>query len=334
MPVYNGASYLSAAVQSILRQTFTDFEFLIIDDGSTDDSVAIIGCFDDSRIRLVRNGKNLGLVASLNRGLDLARGEYVARMDADDISRPARLAKQVRFMDDNPQVGVCGSWIRYIPSHHIWKLPRGNEEIKCWQFHTVGVAHPAVMLRRNLFVRNGLYYDPAYLYIEDFELWGRALKYMKFANIQEVLLDYRISHGQVCSRHLAEQLETVIKLRTELLGELGIFPTAAEQDLHEAIMNCQIPPDKDFIDRTEQWLLLLGGANKAAGKYEVGIFTKRLFEIWFSVCVTLADTGNCSWKRCRNSLLWSEANVSVWNGMRALGAWITHKGLWSRHEHR
>jgi glycosyltransferase involved in cell wall biosynthesis len=177
MPVYNGAPCLAEAIQSILRQTFTGFEFLIINDGSTDGSVAVIQGFHDPRIRLVHNETNLGLVASLNKGLGLAQGEYIARMDADDISRPERLALQVNFMDTNPAVGVCGSWVQYFPKaeNSVWKLPRRTEEIRCLQFTTVGVAHPSIMLRRQLFANYGLLYDPRYRHIEDYELWGRAL---------------------------------------------------------------------------------------------------------------------------------------------------------------
>ena len=334
MPVFNSSGYLSEALQSILRQTFADFEFIIINDGSTDDSADIINKFSDPRIRLMHNGTNLGVVESLNRGLVMARGEYVARMDADDLSRPTRLAKQVAFLDNNPRVGVCGSWVRFIPDNTIWKLPESFDEIKCWQFHSVGVAHPVVMIRRKVFVENGLFYDPRYQHIEDYELWGRALNYMDFANIQEVLLDYRISSEQICSRHGARQLESARSLRAERLKEIGIIPTSAEQELHEAIMNCRLPSDRVYLDQAEQWLLRLESANSAVGKYRKDFFAKRLLAIWFSICANPGSAGICSWKRCRDSLLWSRANTSSWYGIRAFGAWITHKGLWFRHEER
>ena len=112
MPVYNGEKYLKEAITSILLQTFDDFEFLIINDGSSDASVDIIQSFRDPRIRLVHNDTNIGLIATLNKGLKLAHGKYVARMDQDDISLPRRLEKQTYFMDNNPDVGVCGTWIK------------------------------------------------------------------------------------------------------------------------------------------------------------------------------------------------------------------------------
>ena len=111
MTVHNGEKHLSEAIDGILNQTFKDFEFLVIDDGSTDGSADIIQSYKDVRIRFISNGKNLSVPVSLNMGLNLARGEYIARMDCDDISLPQRLEKQVQFMDANPEVGVCGTWL-------------------------------------------------------------------------------------------------------------------------------------------------------------------------------------------------------------------------------
>jgi glycosyltransferase involved in cell wall biosynthesis len=110
MPVYNGKEYLALAVESILRQTFADFEFIIINDGSTDNSADIAASYEDPRIKLLHNDKNLGLIPSFNRGLENSRGEYIARMDADDIAFPDRFKKQVAFLDDHPDIALCGSW--------------------------------------------------------------------------------------------------------------------------------------------------------------------------------------------------------------------------------
>jgi hypothetical protein len=317
-------------MESILGQVFTDFEFLIINDGSTDNSVAIVQSYTDPRISLIHNDGNLGLTASLNKGLELAQGEFIARMDADDISRPERLALQVNFMDANQLVGVCGSWVQFLPksNNYVWKLPARSEEIRCWQFHTVGVAHPSVMMRRQFFAQNGLLYDPQYRYSQDYELWGRAIRYMDFANIQKVLLDYRISPEQICAMHGAEQLATVAPLRLQRVRELGIEPTQTEQELHEMIMNGMMPPDGMLLDKAEEWLLQLESVNRAVGKYPPDCFSRRLLDIWFSTCISLADASACSLKRCLRSSLWSAVNASVWHRVRALGAWAVRKGVW------
>jgi hypothetical protein len=327
MAVFNSERYLRDSVESILGQTFTDFEFLIIDDGSTDSSVQIIQSYTDPRICLVHNSGNLGLAASLNKGLALALGEYIARMDADDISRPERLSRQVYFMDEHPLVGVCGSWVQFFPkpNNNVWKLPERSEEIRCWQFHTVGVAHPSVMLRRQFFTQHGLMYDPLYRYAQDYELWGRAIRHMGFANIPEVLLDYRISPDQICATHGAEQLAAVAPLRLQRVRELGIVPTSEQQELHEMIMSGVIPAESVSLDRAEQWLLQLESANRAVGMYPVDRFSRRLIDVWFSICITLADTSVCSLRRCLMSPLWGTAHAPAWHRARALGAWIARK---------
>lgn len=327
MPVYNCERYLRDAMESILGQTFTNFQFLIINDGSTDNSINIIKSYTDHRIRLVHNEQNLGLVMSLNKGLELSHGEFIARMDADDISRPERLMLQVDFMDANPLVGVCGSWVQYFPmsDNSVWKLPKSSEEIRCWQFHSVGVAHPSVMLRRQFFIEHGLLYDPRYLHIEDFELWGRAIQYMNFANIQKVLLNYRINPEQICALHGAEQHAAIAPLRLLQVKRLGIEPTQDEQQLHEMIMNGAVPPESDSLDRAEQWLLKLLSANRTSGIFRADCFSRRLLDIWYSICITLADASACSFKRCLMSPLWSAANASEWHRVRACGAWAVRK---------
>lgn len=325
MAVYNGERYLREAMDSIIGQTFTDFEFLIINDGSTDSSARIIQSYCDPRICLVDSDSNLGLTVSLNRGLGLAKGEFVARMDADDISKPERLALQVSFMDANPQVGVCGSWVQYSSDKCVWKLPERSEEIRCWQFHTVGVAHPSVMMRRQFFAEHRLLYDPQYRYAQDFELWGRAIRYMDFANIQKVLLDYRISPAQICAKYGTEQLAAIAPLRLQRVRELGIEPTSDQQQLHEMIMNGVIPAGPEYLDRAEQWLLQLESANRAAGTYPTDHFSRRLLDIWFSICISLSDVSSCSVRRCLKSPLWAAVQTSAWHRARALGAWITRK---------
>ena len=326
MPVYNGGSFLSEAIQSILRQTYTDFELLVIDDGSNDGSADVIEGFQDVRIRLIRNGVNRGLVASLNLGFESAQGEYIARMDADDISRPERLFQQVRFMDKNPQVGVCGSWVQIFSQDksEIWKLPGKHSEICCWQFHGVGVAHPSVMMRRQMFIGHGLFYDSRYRHIEDFELWGRALNYMQFANIQRVLLDYRMSTGQVCAVNRQEQLQAISPLRLQKIRELELEPAVDEFELHEMIMNGTIPPDPELFKQAENWLLYLDAANRITGRYAPGYFSEMLIDIWFSICIK--SSAVIPMNACLGSPLWLRTPNSSLRRFRALAVWVMQGG--------
>lgn len=205
MAVYNGEKYLREAVDSILGQTFTDFEFIVVDDSSTDRSAEIVGAYADPRVILVRNERNLGLTLSLNRGLDLARGEYVARMDCDDISLSERLARQVAFMDANPEVGACSTWALDIDQ--AGKVIGKRETLVGEQldnfYWRTSLIHPAAMFR---FDRTaGPRYDPAMRYSQDYDLWLRIGAAGKLSNLPEHLLLYRVHGGSVTAANADRQ---------------------------------------------------------------------------------------------------------------------------------
>lgn len=214
MPVYNGEPYLREAIESILAQSLTDFQFLIINDGSADGSRAIINSYHDQRIQLLENECHLGLVASLNRGLCLAQGDYIARMDCDDISLPGRLSKQVAFMAEHPEVGLCGGWIEcFREKNQVLQVPLQHEEIVRALPRYNPVFHPTVMLRTQILKSHSLYYDPEYRHVEDYELWSRMVGVTRCANLPEVLVRHRIHPAQVGRRFAAEQRANVKKLQ-------------------------------------------------------------------------------------------------------------------------
>jgi glycosyltransferase involved in cell wall biosynthesis len=222
MPVYNGAPYLREAIESILQQSFIDFEFLIIDDGSTDSSVSIVSSYPDPRIRLFENGRNLGLVHTLNRGIDLARGKFIARMDCDDISLPDRFAKQMRFMAAHPEVGVCGGWVEYFMGRElVLQLPVTDVTIKQALPWYNPLAHPTLMIRAAVLKTKPIYYDPEYLHVEDYELWVRLAAVTCFANLPEVLLKYRIHPKQIGRQYSEEQVRILQKIRAKLASDFG-----------------------------------------------------------------------------------------------------------------
>ncbi len=199
MTVYNGEEFIKEAVDSILNQTFKDFEFLIIDNKSTDATVDIIKQYKDEHINLVVNEENIGQANALNKGLKLAKGEYIARLDADDISCPERLSKQVEFMEKNLDIGICGSWIETIgyDSGHIRKLPISPEEISVFLLFNNVIAHPSVMIRNNILRKNNLIYRSEFSPAEDYDLWERMSHITKIANIPQVLLKYRLPSKKV-----------------------------------------------------------------------------------------------------------------------------------------
>ena len=189
MPVYNTKEkYLREAIESILNQTFTDFEFIILNDGSTDENVErVIKSYDDERIKYFYK-ENTGIADTLNNGMAKAQGEYIARMDSDDISLSERFAKQVKFLDDNKEISVIGCNFEIFPEV---KVVQHIQNIKYMDLiRGCQIGHPTVMFRRSDFERYNLAYNPNYK-CEDYELWSRAIRYLKFANLEEVLLHYR-----------------------------------------------------------------------------------------------------------------------------------------------
>jgi glycosyltransferase involved in cell wall biosynthesis len=192
MPVYNAARFLNESVVSILNQTFFDFEFIIIDDGSTDNSVEIIKRFKDPRIVLVRNEKNLGISETLNKGIALAKSSLIARMDADDISHASRLQKQYDYMSKNPDCALLSSWARVVTEdlkfvrleRYRSKFYYYNLIFECWMYH------PTIMFRKKEAEEVGMYSMP---YSEDFDLFWKMSRRFKIWNLPDALVDYRLS---------------------------------------------------------------------------------------------------------------------------------------------
>jgi glycosyltransferase involved in cell wall biosynthesis len=205
MAVYNGAQVIRTTVDSILNQTFRDFEFIIVDDCSRDDTVKIIESYNDPRIVLLKNSVNCGQTKSLNTGLRASRGEYIARTDAGDISFPQRLEKQVAFLDKHPDVAVLGaSAIRYNEEGRIMDvvhMPTRERAIKQRLLVTTPVVHISVMMRRDVIIPLGGYDDDYYV-LADYELWSRlVINGRKLANIREVLAGYMVSSASFGARN-------------------------------------------------------------------------------------------------------------------------------------
>ena len=210
MSAYNGARYLRDAIESILGQTFTNFEFLIINDCSTDRSGEILRGFRDPRIRIINNEKNIGLTRSLNRGLTQARGQYIARLDADDISHPERLAKQVRHLDAYPEVGLLATAWETIDEGENWLGISGKGLHSEAIYYTLTFCNftvgPDVMYRRDLVMDLGGY-DEAVRFAQDYDLWTRISRLAKVDHLPETLIKKRCRPDNISSRLKAEQTE-------------------------------------------------------------------------------------------------------------------------------
>lgn len=216
LPVYNAQDTIGEAIQSIINQTYTDWELLVINDGSTDNTRSVILSFDDPRIKYIENDGNKQLIYSLNRGLELASGKYIARMDADDISLPERFACQVRYMDSHPEIIVCGTYMqkfgnRVVPD--IISFYSNNDDIKNNILTFPPFGHPSVMIRKSVLDKTGIKYDYNYKCAEDLKLWIDLLPYGNYANIPQVLLRYRISDFQCTQNSNMTMINNVRKCR-------------------------------------------------------------------------------------------------------------------------
>ena len=286
------------AIDSILRQTYYNYEFIIINDGSTDGSKKIIQSYSDERIRFIDNEKNIGLPSLLNKGIELAIGECIARMDQDDISLPIRIEKQVRFMDNYPEVGACGTWIKYIGVPRrpwrpaIYKYPIKDRDIKSRLLFSSAFAHPTVMMRRRLFERFRLKYDPEHLNAEDYGLWQKCSFCFPLANIPEVLLLYRISPKSMTNSDKHREFETIKRINRTNLHNLGIDYSPEEELIYR---HYPIDFKPEFLIKFHSLLQRLQRINSAKQIYPEPEFSQALSEEWFSVCCRSSGLGINVW---------------------------------------
>ena len=288
MPVYNAGVYLSQAIESVLQQTFTDFEFLIIDDGSTDDSYKIASAFSDARIRLIRLDRNMGLVNALNLGLNTARGEFIARMDADDISLPDRLSKQVHFLDVNPAIAVCGTWLKTFAEtkNSLWAVPLNHDAIHARLLFGSAVFHATVLMRKALLNEHVLRYVEGFPYAEDYELWSRCVLTCRLANMSDVLYYYRIHNNSAGNSEPDSKQHSADLIRLRWLQQAGVKATDEEMILHRQLSlgRVPLPLSVAYIEKIHAWLMKIRDANMSADTFPEVELLKELSDRWFWIC--------------------------------------------------
>jgi glycosyltransferase involved in cell wall biosynthesis len=226
LAVHNGARYLGAAVDSVLGQTVADLELIVIDDASTDETPNLLGAVGDGRLVVLRNDEQAGLAASLNRGLDVASGRYVARLDDDDIAAPERLERQLARIRAEPGVAIVGSAVVDLEAEgergRTHALPTGGVALRWHALFSSPFFHPTVLVDRETLDRHGLRYDPAFLESEDYDLWTRLFAFADGANLSEPLVEKRVHAAQASLRRseLQESFQRQIALRE--IARLGL----------------------------------------------------------------------------------------------------------------
>jgi glycosyltransferase involved in cell wall biosynthesis len=286
MPVYNAGDFVKGSIESILKQSYSNFELIIINDGSTDTSEEIILSIKDPRIQYFKNESNLGLIKTLNKGIDLCKGEYIARIDADDISLPERLKKQIEFMEKNREVGVCGSDYIHFGKGKQMVLTAHHEHdwILGWMLFNSSVVHPALMIRTSVIKNENPYFNSDYKHVEDYELWSRLIFKVKFADVPETLLKYRIHASQVSRQYRNEQIENGNKVRRNLLENAGFKFGEREFKVHCLLGNSQIITSLNDLAVLSVWFSKMLEQNKKINLIDQAILEKILAKQWYDAC--------------------------------------------------
>ena len=281
MPVYNREEYVTDAINSILNQSFSNFEFIIIDDGSTDATFSRLNTLHDSRIKLLKLEYNKGNYFARNKGMEVAQGKYICIMDSDDISFPDRLQKQFDFMESNMNFGLCGGFAKEMSGNKILTPSPNYEELKVLLMSNIIFKHPTLFLRSSLVKDYNLKYNEKFRYAADYDFLVRAANLFPVTNIQEVILEYRQHSDQISVSNKIEQAEISDLVRLKQLSYLNIKANKHQCILHLKLMNRQQIRSLNEFKLLQEWsnyLLLKNNLEKHYHSYIFTLFLKDLLK--------------------------------------------------------
>jgi glycosyltransferase involved in cell wall biosynthesis len=300
MPVYNAGKYLNDAIASILNQTYENFEFLIINDGSTDESVKIIKSFDDKRIRLIENETNKGLIASLNIGLIESKGEFIVRMDQDDISLNHRIEAQINFLVENPQYGLIGSWFEdfgeNIPSK-IVKYSTIDSEIRIRHLYQTHISHPTAVIKKEIIEKYNLQFDPNQVNGEDYDFWVRLSQYCKISNFPEMLVRKRDHPRNITNQYSQSMSETCTRVKQNQFRKMGIELSQTQTDIYTRFADPEWHFNEVEFNILEELLNNIIIANDKSAFVPIDEFRAYISEKWFHLCYQNKNIKNQGFKR-------------------------------------
>jgi len=318
MAVYGGEPYIAEAIESIRRQSFADWELLLINDCTKDASVEVIESFDDSRIRLIHNTTNQGLVSVRNRIVVESRGEFIAWLDQDDLAAPNRLTTQVNFLDSNPHVSACGSTTKILVHENdgsttetISILPKRHRDIRAELPFLNPMACNTVTMRKQNFIDAGLTFRSEFGNSLDYDLWSRASDQLLLRNLSTPLGAYRIHPGQTSQGDaLATMKDHALRVQVEIIERaLGLTMSEECRDLHRSATIAPVSvSDPDRMRDVAQWFALLRRSNNSAHAFDRQAFDEALARQWMTVVLAAQRILGRS----------SSARLG-WNGARAIG---------------
>ncbi|WYD80825.1 MAG: glycosyltransferase [Candidatus Electrothrix gigas] len=293
MPLYNSEAFIRETLDSLLCQTYSDFELIIVDDGSVDQSLAIVGSYTDKRIRLIEQKTNQGIAATLNRGLDAASGKYIARIDSDDIALPNRLACQVAYLEKKHDVVALGSRIfRFGELHDSIDIrPLAAEACAAFLLFATPFVHPTVMMRRSVLEELALRYDPQFSCTEDYEFWERLSWRGKIANVEEQLLKYRIRSGGVTGTEMDKMRIQQQRIQSRMLLRLDIKASEEQLVFHQAISEGRRLRNREELQRACEWLQFIINRNNEKKIWDQLGLAEAIGFIWLRLCRNCGHLG-------------------------------------------
>ena len=312
IPTYNSGKHLARAIASIIEQTYKNIELIIVSDeiSEREHNIIVGYCCADSRISHIENKTRLGLVKSLNLGISAARGKYIARMDADDISYPQRIEKQVTYMEAHPEVGICGTGAihKRKDGDHLYLNP--SDTAGCIAMMIIDgcpIIHPSVMMRTDFIRKIEGPYLETFQYAEDYFLWIRCAGKTEFHNLQEPLLDYCADGTNICSKYYSQQQADLTELRNLAAETIGF-------------------PQRGILP-FEKYLNLLVDCNNRKKILKEKQFNRIIWEAWYNYCLLQTHHGLFAWNLYRGSNLSGLHELSSIRKLKFLGACILHKQL-------
>jgi glycosyltransferase involved in cell wall biosynthesis len=298
MPVHNGALYIREAVTSVLSQTFGDFEFIIVDDGSTDETPVILKEYNDSRVRVMRLERKSGICRALNAGLAVVKGDFVARMDADDVCMKNRLSSQLKFMRKHPEVGLCGGDVVRFGTgcaSTVQRTMKRYDQIRAFALFDNPFIHATVMLRRAVINEYSIRYDEEFVNAEDYELWTRIVDLFPCNNLRRVLVKYRVHDQNVTVRASEDMSIKGCRVFKRQLRELGLNPDDKQVAFHRQIgLGLVDPLSTDELRRAKQWLELIMQKNRHVKRYDEKSLKDVLSFVWYRLNYNYLKAGKAS----------------------------------------
>ena len=282
MSTYNDELYIEESLQSILNQTLADFELIIYDDCSSDHTVEKIRAFHDPRIQLICNEENCGLTKNLNKGLRVAKGKYIARMDGDDISEPTRFEKQVAFLEEHPSIYLISCHAQNFGESDLVNRIRGNSEVlRCRMLIRPVFAHPGFMMRREL-IEEGFFYDETFRTAQDYEFAVRAAGTHEIGMVPEILLHYRVHKKQISNTANGNQVTNADRVRQKQLEQLKITLSGEEQRVYNDWVYERKPQSFEEFLEASALLQRFVTANEKTGIYDGRVLEKTLKRLLYT----------------------------------------------------